>query len=85
MRMTTLFAMPEGSLTLEPDEIAKITGCSRRDGQIKWLTDNGWTHHKNRVGDPVVGRLYSTLKLSGINPPALTTPGDWTPDFSSIR
>jgi hypothetical protein len=73
------------SETLAPEELAEISGCKRQSDQVDWLTKNGWTFHKNRGGDPIVGRLYARLKLAGINPQTLTTAGGWAPDFSQVR
>lgn len=83
--MTAIFEMTLATETLAADEIGHITGCARKGDQIEWLACNGWTHHKNKAGEPIVGRMYARLKLAGINPAALTTTGGWVPDFSGIR
>jgi hypothetical protein len=83
--MPAVFEMALSSEILTPDEIAEITGCGRRSDQIQWLTDNAWTFHKTKAGNPIVGRLYARLKLTGINPATMATMGKWVPDFSSIR
>jgi len=83
--MSAIFAMEIGSEMLAPEELAQITGSSRKGDQISWLSCNGWTFHKNKAGEAIVGRLYARLKLAGINPAALATTGGWVPDFSSIR
>ena len=83
--MAAIFEMPIASETLTADELAQITGCARRGDQIEWLTVNGWTYHKNRAGEAIVGRLYARLKMAGITPAALATSGGWVPDFSAIR
>ena len=83
--MSAIFEMPIDSETLTTDEVAQITGCSRKSDQIEWLSCNGWIFHKNRAGEPIVGRLYARLKLAGITPASLTTSGGWVPDFSGIR
>jgi hypothetical protein len=83
--MSAIFEMPIDSETLTTDEVATITGCMRRADQVEWLNANGWAYHKNKAGEPIVGRLYARLKLAGITPAALTTSGGWTPDFSAIR
>jgi hypothetical protein len=46
---------------------------------------NGWTFHKNKSGEPIVGRLYARLKLSGITPAVLVSGNTWSPDFSGIQ
>lgn len=83
--MSALFELPLSSETLSQDEVVAITGCSRRGDQIAWLAAAGWTHVTNRAGEPVVGRLYARLRLSGITPSALVQNGGWTPDFSALR
>lgn len=85
MTVPTIFELPFVSEILSQDEVAEITGCGRRVEQIQWLTANAWTFHKTKSGNPVVGRLYARLKLSGINPSALSAPGGWSPDFSALR
>jgi hypothetical protein len=83
--MSAIFELPIESKTLSVEELGTITGCARKSDQIKWLSCNGWTPHKNKAGEPIVGRLYARLKMAGITPAALTTAGGWVPDFSSIR
>ncbi|PRC92616.1 DUF4224 domain-containing protein [Solimicrobium silvestre] len=83
--MSAIFEMQIDSETLAVDELAKITGSSRKGDQIEWLSCNGWTFHKNKSGEAIVGRLYARLKLAGISPASLTTSGGWSPDFSSVR
>ena len=86
MTVSTIFDLPVSvSEILTSDEVAEITGYGRRTEQIQWLTANAWTFHKTRSGNPVVGRLYARLKLSGINPSVLSAPVGWSPDFSSLR
>lgn len=83
--MTAIFEMPISSETLAQEELAEITGCPRKGDQIEWLTCNGWTYHKNKAGQAIVGRLYARLKMAGINPAGLATTGGWTPDLSSVK
>lgn len=83
--MTPLFQLTIDSETLTHDELSSITGCGRRADQVSWLDAQGWTYVKTRSGEPVVGRLYARLRLAGISPSALVSPGGWTPDFSSLR
>ena len=83
--MSAIFEMPIKSETLEPDELVQITGCSRKNDQIEWLLSNGWTFHKNKAGEAIVGRLYARLKMAGITPAELTITGGWVPDFTGIR
>lgn len=70
---------------LTPEEVQTISGCGRRGDQIKWLKQNGWTFVTNRAGDPIIGRLYARLRLTGINPATLKAPAIWTADFSKVR
>lgn len=56
---------------LSPEEIAQLTGRSRRDQQIRWFTENDWMFWRNAAGIPVVGRLYARFKLAGIELTAL--------------
>ncbi len=83
--MTAIFEMPIAKETLAPEELVEITGCSRKGDQVEWLTCNGWTFHKNKAGEPVVGRLFARLKLAGITPAALATTGGWVPDFTALK
>lgn len=82
--MTAIFEFPLPTETLTPDEVATITGCSRKNDQIEWLSCNGWTFHKNRAGEPIVGRMYARLRLAGITPTAMASSGGWTPDFTQV-
>jgi hypothetical protein len=83
--MSAIFEMQIPTETLDADEVARITGCARRSDQIEWLTCNGWTFHKNRAGEPIVGRMFARLKMSGITPAAMTTTGGWVSDFSQVK
>ena len=83
--MNAILETPLYSETLSADELIDISGCSRKGDQIKWLASNGWAYVKNRAGEPIIGRLYARLRLSGINPAALSAPATWTPDFSKVR
>lgn len=52
--MSALFEMPLSSETLTQDEVMAITGCSRRGDQVAWLEAAGWTHVRNKAGEPIV-------------------------------
>ena len=82
--MSAIFEMTINSEILSTEELAQMTGCARKIDQIAWLSKNGWIYHKNKAGEAIVGRLYTRLKLSGINPASLTGSG-WTPDFSALQ
>lgn len=83
--MSALFEMSLSSETLNQEELQAITGCARRADQVAWLKAEGWAYVQNRAGEPIVGRLYARLKLAGISPNALISPGGWTPNFDAIR
>lgn len=84
--MAAVFEMTIDSETLSFDEIAIITGCSRRADQVAWLEDQGWSYVKTRAGEPVIGRLYARLKLAGISPQLLGGAAEVRgPDMSKIR
>jgi len=83
--VSAIFELTISSETLTVDEILEISGATRKSDQIDWLKKNGWVFHTTRAGDPVVGRLYARLKLSGINPGALATTGGWVPDLSQVK
>ena len=83
--MSALFEMPLSSETLTAEELQQITGCARRADQVAWLQTEGWMYVRNRAGEPIVGRLYARMRLSGITPNALVASGGWAPDFSTLR
>lgn len=80
--MNAIFSLPEpGDETLNVEALIRITGAVRRDLQIEWLKKNRWHFSLNRGGDPIVGRLYANLKLSGVEAKAIVQSQDWEPDF----
>lgn len=83
--MTAIFDFPLASETLSPEEVTQITGATRKRDQIEWLTCNGWAYHRNRAGEPIVGRLYARLRMAGINPACLMQQDPALPDFSKVR
>ncbi|MFJ2986580.1 DUF4224 domain-containing protein [Collimonas sp. NPDC087041] len=83
--MSAIFAMEIGSEILQAEEVSAITGCARRADQLEWLKINGWTIHRNKAGEPIIGRMYARLKLAGINPATLASGTTWVPDFSGVR
>lgn len=83
--MTAMFEMSIPSETLSAEELQQITGCGRRTDQVAWLDAQGWTYVKNRAGDPVVGRMYTRLRLAGISPAAVASPTGWMPNFNAVR
>jgi hypothetical protein len=83
--MTTLFDLQAADLTLSRDEVSTITGHARSQGQIDWLKLYKWHHHVNRGGEPVVGRLYATMKLSGVEVKNMVQSQAWTLDLASMQ
>lgn len=85
--MTAIFELTLPSETLSAEEITDISGCSRKNDQIDWLSQNGWVFIKNKAGAPIIGRLYARLKLAGINPASLAAPdqNDWRLDLANVR
>lgn len=81
--MNAIFALPEpGDETLSSEALTRITGATRRDLQIAWLKQNRWHFSVNRGGDPIVGRLYANLKLSGVEVKTIVQAQPWEPDFT---
>jgi hypothetical protein len=85
--MSAMFELPLSTETLSDEEVTDISGCSRKNDQVDWLTKNGWIFFKNRAGAPKIGRLYARLRMAGINPATLVTPaaGGWSLDTSKVR
>jgi len=82
--MSAIFEMTLPSETLTADEVSQLSGCVRKGDQIEWLSTNGWIFHRNKAGDPVVGRLYARMKMAGINMSSVFA-GSWAPDFSKVK
>lgn len=71
---------------LEEPELAAMTGRARASEQIKWLESRGWVFEVNAAKRPVVGRLYTRLKLSGVDPSAEAASAEpWTLDLSRVE
>lgn len=75
---------------LSEDELAELTGYKTRGYQRQWLKDRNWVFVESRGGRPLVGRMFTRMKL-GIAPPTLsaapappTAAPSWTPDFSRV-
>lgn len=75
--------IPIDSILLVPDEVKAITGRSHRKEQMEWLRSNGWKFAVNAANDPVIGRLYATLKLAGQELGGVSI-GAGLPDFSKM-
>ncbi|WP_343633552.1 DUF4224 domain-containing protein [Roseateles sp.] len=78
--MTAILPLPEpGDEILSVEALARLTGAVRRDLQIEWLKKNRWYFNLNRGGDPIVGRLYANLKLSGVEVKTIVQQSQWEP------
>ena len=82
--MIALPQLPTGEITLEPEELERITGAKTARGQVAWLEEKRWQYELTGAQKPVVGRWYATIRLAGIDATALA-PGGWAPDFTGIR
>lgn len=75
---------------LSEEELAELTGYKHRGYQRQWLKDRNWVFIESRGGRPLVGRMFTRMKLGAI-PPSLepqTPPPPaptWTPDFSRVN
>lgn len=84
--MSTLLALPPpDELQLTAAELAGITGSPLARLQIEWLKANRWAHTLTRGGEPVVGRLYANLKLSGVEVKTMIQAEEWSPDMAAIN
>lgn len=79
-----MLEIPTPSETLSPDELHQITGSRRKREQIIWLELNGWVFVKNRAGEPIVGKLYTRLRLTGLHPATLADQNSG-PNFSMVK
>lgn len=74
---------------LSEEELAELTGYKHRGYQRQWLKDRNWVFVESRGGRPLVGRMFTRMKL-GIAPPTHAAPAPpptapaWTPDFSRV-
>lgn len=69
--LARIIRMPMDGEVLSPVELAVITGRQDAPSQAKWLVSHGWVFHHNDEGRLIVGRLYSRLKLCGIDLPGM--------------
>lgn len=69
--LARIIRMPMDGEVLNPGELAIITGRQDAPSQAKWLVSHGWVFHHNDEGRLIVGRLYSRLKLCGIDLPGM--------------
>lgn len=83
--MAAIFEMKIDSEMLTKAELGEITGAARRSDQIEWLDAKGWRYVQTKAGEPIVGRLYARLKLTGISIQGMTAIDIKGPDMSKIR
>ena len=84
--MKTLFQFPEKPDTLTSEEMLEITNSHRREGQIKWLSENGYIYEVYADGWPRVHRYYQLCRMLGLKPQDFMTGiKAWTPDFSKLN
>jgi hypothetical protein len=75
---------------LSDEELADLTGYKARAYQRRWLIDRQWVFVESRGKRPLVGRMYTRMKLGMLSPP-LADPNSpparpaWTPDFSRVN
>lgn len=78
--------MSTASEFLEEPELVAMTGAKAAKKQIEWLAARGWVFEVNAAKRPVVGRLYTRLKLSGVDPSAESASAEpWTLDLSRVE
>ncbi|UCV28105.1 AlpA family phage regulatory protein [Ferribacterium limneticum] len=77
--LARIIRMPMDGEVLNPGELALITGRQDMPSQAKWLVSHGWVFHHNDEGRLIVGRLYSRLKLCGIDLPGMVAKSNRVP------
>jgi len=71
--------------TLADEELATITGYQLPSKQIRWLTENHWEFVLTGARRPIVGRMYTRMKLAGVKPLAGNVEAEvWTLDLSKV-
>ena len=71
--------------TLANEELATITGYQLPSKQIRWLTENHWEFVLTGARRPIVGRMYTRMKLAGVKPLAGKVEAEvWTLDLSKV-
>lgn len=79
------FEMTIESETLTKAELGELTGTSRKHDQINWLDAKGWRYVLTKAGEPIVGRLYARMMLSGINVQGMVGVDVKGPDMTKVR
>jgi hypothetical protein len=70
---------------LAAEELASITGYKTPSKQIAWLASHGWHYTLSGAQRPIVGRVYTRLKLAGVRPSAANaTSESWSLDLSKV-
>ena len=71
--------------TLANEELATITGYQLPSKQIRWLTENHWEFVLTGARRPIVGRMYTRMKLAGVKPVAGKVEAEvWILDLSKV-
>lgn len=69
---------------LTRDELAAITGCKRRAGQIAWLRARGWVYVENANGWPQVSAGHAELRMGGTTATTAAVPSPG-PNVTALR
>ena len=70
------------SIFLDDDDVAKLTGYSKKSKQVEWMDRRCWTFEISRLGKVKVLRKYAEMKLGM---PVYNNQTQSTgPDFSNI-
>ena len=73
---------------LEESELVAMAGAKEgsKDArkQIEWLASRGWVFEVSASNRPVVGRVYTRLKLAGVSPSTVSAE-PWTLDLSGVE
>ena len=83
--MNTANTLQLPSETLTEDELATITGYKTPSHQRQWLLNNGWVFVLTGAQRPIVGRVYTRLKLAGVRPSESSAVAEtWSLDLSRV-
>lgn len=73
-----------GSLVLNKNELAEITGYVNPKHQRQWLDRNRWIYQSNRAGSPIVARDYFMQRMGVKSSGTVGIVGE-VPNFDAIR
>lgn len=77
--------MTTASEFLEEPELVAMTGAKAAWKQIEWLEDRGWVYEVTASNRPIVGRIYTRMKLSGVAPSEQSVTAEpWAFDLSKV-